>query len=187
MQEEIEFELESAKEAMQKSLDRLANELTKVRAGRANVSMLSQVYVDYYGAKTPLQQIANISTPDAKTLTVQPWEKSTIDIICKAIIDSNLGLNPQNNGDGIFISIPALTEERRKSLVKQTKGYGEDAKVSIRNARKDANDSIKQFQKDGLPEDEAKRVEDKIQVLTDSFTEKVEAILGEKEKDIMTV
>jgi ribosome recycling factor len=187
MEDEIQFELDSAKESMQKSLERLEKELTKIRAGRANPSMLSTVMVDYYGAKTPIAQIGNITTPDAKTLVVQPWEKSSLDAISKAIIDANLGLNPQNNGDSIFISIPALTEERRKQLVKQSRTYGEDAKVSIRNARKEANDAVKKFQKDGLPEDEAKRIEDEVQTMTDNYSNKVEEILSDKEKDIMTV
>lgn len=187
MEEEINFEMESAKEAMEKALARLDNELTKVRAGRANASMLSQVYVDYYGTKTALSQIGNISAPDAKTLVVQPWEKGMLDPICKAIIDSNLGLNPQNNGDNVFMNIPALTEERRKNLVKQTKSYGEDAKVSIRNARKDANIMIKKFQKDGLDEDTAKKLEEDIQELTNTYVAKVDKVLEEKEKDIMTV
>jgi ribosome recycling factor len=187
MEEEIQFELDSAKEAMQKSIERLNNELTKVRAGKANPSMLGQVYVDYYGAKTAISQVANINTPDARTLTVQPWEKSMINPISKAIIDANLGLNPQNNGENIIISIPPLTEERRVSMVKQSKGYGEDSKVSIRSARKDAMDAIKKMQKDGLPEDTAKKIEENIQSITTTFIEKVETVLAEKEKDIMTV
>ena len=187
MEEEISFEMESAKEAMEKALARLDNELTKVRAGRANASMLSQVFVDYYGSKTPLSQIGNISAPDAKTLVVQPWEKGMLDAISKAIIDSNLGLNPQNNGDTVFMNIPALTEERRRNLVKQTKGYGEDAKVSIRNARKDANLAIKKLQKDGLDEDTAEKLEEDIQNLTNTYVAKVDKVLEEKEKDIMTV
>lgn len=187
MQEELQFEIDSAKELMEKSIERLEKELTKIRAGRATPSMLSTVMVDYYGAKTPVSQVGNITTPDAKTLVVQPWEKSALDAISKGIIDSNLGLNPQNNGDSIFISIPPLTEERRKQLVKQTRTYGEDAKVSIRNARKEANDAVKKFQKDGLPEDEAKRIEDNIQEMTDKFSAKVESVLADKESDIMTV
>lgn len=187
MEEEIQFELDSAKESMQKSVDRLEVELLKIRAGKANPSMLSQVFVDYYGAKTPLSQVANVSTPDARTLSVQPWEKSLLQDISKAIIDANLGLNPQSNGDVIMIAIPALTEERRTSLVKQTKGYGEDAKVAIRVARKDANDVIKKLQKDGLPEDRAKSVEGEIQDITASYSSKVDAVLTDKEKDIMTV
>lgn len=187
MEEEIQFELDSAKEAMQKSLERLNNELTKVRAGKANPSMLSSVFVDYYGVRTPLAQVANINTPDARTLTLQPWEKAMITPISKAIIDANLGLNPQNNGDNIIISIPPLTEERRIAMVKQSKAYGEDSKVSIRTARKDANDAIKKMQKDGLPEDIAKKAEDDIQGITTQYIEKVDKIIADKEKDIMTV
>lgn len=187
MQEEIQFELDSAKESMQKSIDRLTVELSKVRAGKANPSMLAQVFVEYYGAKTPLSQVANVSTPDARTLTVQPWEKAMLQDISKAIIDSNLGLNPQNNGDVIMIAIPPLTEERRVELVKQCKSYSEDAKVSIRMARKDANDAIKKMQKDGLPEDLAKKTEDQIQDVTTNYNSKVDTVLAEKEKDIMTV
>jgi ribosome recycling factor len=187
MEEEIQFELDSAKEAMQKSIDRLEVELLKIRAGKANPSMLSQVYVDYYGAKTPLSQVANVSTPDPRTLSVQPWEKGLLQDVSKAITDANLGLNPQSNGDIIMIAIPALTEERRSGLVKQTKGFGEDAKVAIRIARKDANDVIKKLQKDGLPEDRAKTIEVKIQNITSSFSDKVDTVLVAKERDIMTV
>lgn len=187
MEEEIQFELDSAKEAMQKSIDRMSMELTKVRAGKANPSMLAQVYVDYYGAKTPLSQVANVNTPDARTLSVQPWEKPMLQEISKAIIDANLGLNPQNNGELIMIAIPPLTEERRRELVKQCKTYSEDAKVAIRMARKDANDAIKKMQKDGMPEDLAKKTEDIIQEVTTSFNSKVDQVLEEKEKDIMTV
>jgi len=187
MEEEIQFELDSAKESMQKSIDRLENELLKIRAGKANPSMLSSVFVDYYGAKTPLSQVANVSTPDPRTLSVQPWEKSILQDVSKAITDANLGLNPQSNGDIIMISIPPLTEERRTSLVKQTKGYGEEAKVAIRSARKDANDTIKKMQKDGLPEDRAKTIEGEIQDITASYSAKVDSVLVEKEKDIMTV
>jgi ribosome recycling factor len=187
MEEEIQFELDSAREAMQKSVDRLEVELLKIRAGKANPSMLSQVFVDYYGAKTALSQVANVSTPDPRTLSVQPWEKALLQDISKAIIDANLGLNPQSNGDVIMISIPVLTEERRGALVKQSKGYGEDAKVAIRVARKEANDAIKKMQKDGLPEDRAKSVESKIQEITAAFSVSVDAVLSDKEKDIMTV
>jgi ribosome recycling factor len=187
MTEEVEFELDSAKETMQKSLTRLESELTKIRAGKANPSMLSSVKVDYYGATTPLSQVANVSTPDAKTLTVQPWEKGMIDPISKAIIDSNLGLNPQNNGDVIIISIPMLTEERRRDLCKQAKAVGEDAKVGVRSARKIANDSIKGLKEEGLPEDAQKDAETKIQDLTNSHVARIDSILIEKEKDIMRV
>jgi ribosome recycling factor len=187
MTEEVQFELDSAKEAMDKSIDRLDSELTKIRAGKANPSMLSSVKLDYYGTLTPLSQVANVSTPDAKTLTVQPWEKGMLDPISKAIIDSNLGLNPQNNGEIIIISIPALTEERRRNLSKQAKSVGEDAKVGIRSARKSANDGIKSLKEDGLPEDVQKAAEVKVQDLTNNFVTRVDAIISAKEKDIMTV
>ena len=187
MTEEVQFELDSARELMQKSLERLDQELTKVRAGKSNPSMLSSVKVDYYGALTPLAQVANVSTPDAKTLTVQPWEKGMIEPISKSIIDANLGLNPQNNGDVIIISIPALTEERRRDLSKQAKSVGEDAKVAIRSARKSANDGVKILKDDGLPEDVQKSAELKVQDLTNEYVTKVDAVITAKEKDIMTV
>lgn len=187
MNEEVQFELDSAKEAMQKSMVRLDSELIKIRTGKANPSMLMSVKVDYYGSLTPLSQVANVSTPDAKTLSVQPWEKSMLEPISKAIMDSNLGLNPQNNGEVIMISIPALTEERRKNLCKQAKAVGEDAKVAIRSARKAANDGIKGLKDDGLPEDIVKKAETEVQDLTNSYTTKVDSILTDKEADIMTV
>jgi ribosome recycling factor len=187
MTEEIKFELDSATEAMLKSMERLDSELLKIRAGKANPSMLSSVKVDYYGSLTALAQVANVSTPDAKTLSVQPWEKSLIDVISKAIIDSNLGLNPQNNGEIIMISIPALTEERRRDLCKQAKSVAEDAKVGIRSARKSANDGIKALKDDGVSEDIIKAAETKVQELTNVYTIKIDSILIDKEKDIMTV
>lgn len=187
MEEEIDLILESAKELMDKAIDHLEKELTKIRAGKANPSMLDGIMVEYYGANTPLQQVANVGTLDARTLTIQPWEKATLEPIERAIINSNLGLNPQNNGEMILINIPQLTEERRKDLVKQTKAEAEHAKVSIRNARKEANDEVKQLQKDGLAEDQAKGVENEIQEMTDTFTAKVDHILELKEVDIMKV
>lgn len=187
MTEEVQFELDSAKESMVKSMVRLESELLKIRAGKANPSMLSSVKVDYYGSLTPLSQVANVSTPDAKTLSVQPWEKSLIDVISKAIIDSNLGLNPQNNGDIIMISIPVLTEERRRDLCKQAKAVGEDAKVGIRSARKAANDGVKVLKDDGLSEDIIKAAETQIQDLTNSYSVKIDSVIADKEKDIMTV
>lgn len=187
MTEEVQFELDSAKEGMQQSIDRLEKELMKIRAGKANPSMLSSVKIDYYGALTPLSQVANVNTPDAKTLTVQPWEKGLIESISKAIIDSNLGLNPQNNGEVIIISIPPLTEDRRRDLSKQAKAVGEDAKVAIRSARKAANDGIKALKDNGLPEDLQKASELKVQDLTNEFVAKVDKVVADKEKDIMTV
>ena len=187
MEEEIDLILESAKESMDKAIEHLEKELTKIRAGKANPSMLDGILVEYYGSNTPLQQVANIGTLDARTLTVQPWEKATLEPIERAIINSNLGLNPQNNGEMILINIPQLTEERRKDLVKQAKAEAEHAKVSVRNARKEANDEVKKLQKDGLAEDQAKGVEEKIQELTDKYGAKVDHILELKEVDIMKV
>lgn len=173
--------------SMKKAIDHLESELKKIRAGKAHPSMLDSVMVDYYGSMTPLKQVANVSTPDPKTISVQPWEKAMLDPIATAIINANLGLNPQNNGEVIMINVPVLTEERRRDLVKRAKAEGEHAKVSIRNARKEANDMIKDLEKDGLSEDEAKRAEQKIQDLTNSHSDKVDYVLDLKEKDIMTV
>lgn len=187
MEEEIDIILEAAEESMQGAIDHLNKELTKIRAGRANPSMLDGILIEYYGANTPLSQVANVGTLDARTITVQPWEKSTLEPIERAIINSNLGLNPQNNGEMILINIPQLTEERRKDLVKQTKAEGEHAKVSIRNARKDANDEVKRLEKEGLSEDQAKGIEEEIQELTNKYSAKVDHILEVKEVDIMKV
>ncbi len=187
MEEEIEFILDSLKESMQKTVDHLEKELTKIRAGKANPSMVSSVMVDYYGSMTPLTQIANIGTMDARTLTIQAWEKSSLEPIERAIINSNLGLNPQSNGEMILINIPQLTEERRRDLAKQARAEAEHAKVGIRNARKEGNDEVKRLEKDGLSEDLAKGIEEKIQDLTNDFGSKVDKILVAKEADIMKV
>ena len=187
MNEEVTFILDSAKEAMDSAMAHLDMQLQKVRAGKANPMMLSRVVVDYYGALTPIGQVANINALDGRTLAVQPWEKSMIEEIEKGIVHANLGLNPQNNGETILINIPALTEERRKDLSKQAKAEGEDAKVGIRNARKEANDEIKKLKVAGLSEDLAKDAEDSIQKITNTYTAKIEALIDAKEKDIMTV
>ncbi len=187
MEEEIDIILESAEESMRNSIAHLEKELTKIRAGKANPNMLDSVYVDYYGSPTPLGQVANVSTLDARTLSVNPWEKASLEPIERAIINSNLGLNPQNNGEMIIISVPQLTEERRKDLVRQAKAEAEDAKVSIRNARKDANDEVKELEKEGMSEDQAKGVVGSIQELTDKYSSRVDAILVAKEEDIMKV
>ena len=157
MEEEIDFIIESADEAMQNSIAHFEKELLKIRAGKASPSMVSGVMVDYYGALTPLPQVANIGTMDARTLTIQPWEKAVLEPIERAIINANLGLNPQSNGEMILINVPQLTEERRRTLVKQAKAVAEDAKVGIRNSRKEANDEVKKLEKDGLSEDRCKR------------------------------
>lgn len=187
MTEEIQMALDHGREQMEKALDHLRTELNKIRAGKAHPSMLSSVQVDYYGSMTPLTQVANVNTPDARTLSVQPWEKAMLDPISTAIINANLGLNPQNNGEMIMINVPALTEERRKDLTKMVRAEGEHAKVSIRNARKEANDAIKAEEKDGLSEDMAKKAEGQVQTLTDDYNKKVDSILEAKEKDIMTI
>jgi ribosome recycling factor len=185
--EEINLILEDAKEAMEKSLAHLNVELGKIRAGRANPSMLDSVKVDYYGSLTPLSQIANVSTIDSRTLTIQPWEKAMLDEITKAVINANLGLNPQNNGEVILISVPVLTEERRKDLVKKAKSEGEHTKVSIRSQRKDANEMVRSLKDEGLSEDAVKDSEIQIQKLTDSFSDKVDEFVSLKEVDIMKV
>jgi ribosome recycling factor len=187
MTEEVNFCIEEAKERMDKAITHLENELRVIRAGKANPSMLSGIMVDYYGTMTPLQQVSNVGTLDARTITVQPWEKAMIAPIEKAILSANLGFNPQNNGEVIRIAVPPLTEERRKQLVKQVKNEGENARVSIRNARRDANEEIKKMQKDGLPEDMAKDAESEVQKITDSFNKKVEELLAKKEEEILTV
>jgi len=187
MNEEVQMVYEMAKEHMDKALEHLDNELNRIRAGKANVHILDGVMVDYYGTPTPLNQVSNISTPDAKTIMIQPWEKTMIDPIEKALMVSNVGITPGNNGEVIRLVIPQLTEERRRDLVKQVKNEGENARVSIRNARREANDEYKSMQKDGLSEDETKSAEDNIQKLTDEFTEKVEKVVEAKDNDIMTI
>jgi ribosome recycling factor len=187
MSEEIQMALTEASEAMEKTIEHLEFELTKIRAGKATPSMLDAVKVDYYGTMTPMKNVANVSTPDARTITVQAWEKNMLEPISKAIMEANLGLNPQNNGDLIIISVPMLTEERRRDLSKKAHSEGEHAKVGIRNARKDAMEFVKQSQKDGLPEDEAKMGETKIQELTDRYNKRVDEVVAIKDKDIMTI
>lgn len=187
MSEDIKFILDSAKEQMDKAVTHLEAELVKVRAGKANPTMLEGVTVDYYGTRTPLSQVANINTGDARSLIVQPWEKSMLTPIEKAIMAANLGLNPQNDGVLIRILVPALTEERRRDLVKKAKSEAEAAKVSLRTIRKEANEELKKLQKTGTPEDEIKGGETQVQVLTDSFVVKCDKHLEVKEKEIMTV
>jgi ribosome recycling factor len=183
--EEIEFVLDSAKEQMLGAISHLEIAFSKIRAGKASPQMLDNVNIDYYGAQTPLSQASNINTPDARTLSVQPWDKSMLEVMEKAIIDANLGFNPMNNGEMIMINVPPLTEERRLQLVKQSKSETENAKVSIRNARKDANDELKKLE--GLSEDVIKDSESSIQKLTDEFSAKVDAFFQLKEKEILTV
>ncbi|MFZ9056886.1 MAG: ribosome recycling factor [Flavobacteriaceae bacterium] len=184
MNEEMDFIVDAAKEQMTAAIDRLEKELLNIRAGKANPVMLSSITIDYYGTQTPLNQVANVNTPDARTLSIQPWEKNLIGEIEKAILVANLGFTPMNNGESIIINIPPLTEERRKQLVKLAKSEAENAKVSIRNARKDANQDIK---KSDSSEDVQKNYEIDIQELTDSSIQKVDQIMSLKEKEILTV
>lgn len=187
MNEDVQLIFEMTRERMEKSLEHLDSELVRIRAGKANVHILDGVMVDYYGTETPLNQVSNISTPDAKTIMIQPWEKAMINPIEKALMNSSVGITPGNNGEVIRLIIPQLTEERRRDLFKQVKNEGENARVSMRTSRKDANDEYKQMVKDGLSEDEAKDAEDRIQKLTNDFSEKVEKIVAAKEDEIMTI
>ncbi|MFL2612724.1 MAG: ribosome recycling factor [Flavobacteriaceae bacterium] len=182
--EELEFILETTEESMVNSISFLEKELLNIRAGKANPNMLSSVKVDYYGAQTPLNQIANINTPDSQTLSIQPWEKDKLEDIEKAILSSNLGFNPMNNGESIIISIPPLTEERRIELVKVAKSEVEKAKVSIRNVRKEANNEIR---KSDVSEDMKLNFEIDIQNITDKYTSKIDSIFSIKEKEILSV
>jgi ribosome recycling factor len=187
MEEEARFCEEVAQEKMDKAIRHLEDELMHVRAGKASPAILDGITVDYYGAVTPLSQVSNIGTPDAKTIVVQPWEKTMLTIIEKAILYANIGLTPMNNGEIIRLNIPPLTEERRKNLVKQVKMLGENTKVSIRNARRDANEELKKLQKNGLPEDIEMESQEKVQHMTDEYIRKTDVIVAAKEKDIMTV
>lgn len=185
--EEIEFILDSTKESMNGTIAHLEKEFLNIRAGKASPAMLGGVFVDYYGSQTPLSQVANVNVPDARTITIQPWEKSMLQPIEKAIMIANLGFNPMNNGDNIIISVPPLTEERRRDLVKQAKSEAEDAKIGIRNVRKDANTDIKKLEKDGVSEDACKDAEESVQELTNSFIKKIDELLAHKEVEIMKV
>jgi len=185
--EELEFHLEHAKETMDKTVSHTASELGKIRAGKASPSMLDGLMVDYYGTPTPVNQVAAVNTPDARSITIKPWEKAMIGEIEKAIINSDLGLNPQNDGELIRINVPPLTEERRKSLVKQAKAEAENGKISIRNIRKDTNDALKKLLKEGISEDMVKSAEEDVQKITNSHVAKIDEILATKEIDIMTI
>ena len=187
MTEELTMIYDELKSSNQKSIEHFDSELAKIRAGKASPSMLSGVMVEYYEVMTPLQQVANVSVMDARTLIVQPWEKSTLNDISKGIIDSNLGLNPQNNGEQLLITVPPLTEERRRDLVKKAKAEAENAKIGIRNNRKDALDMVKELKNDGLSEDHFKNAEIDIQDITNGASKKIDGLFEIKEKDIMTV
>lgn len=187
MQEEIDLYLEECEEKMQKAANHLAEALTHIRAGKASTKLLDGVMVEYYGSLTPLAQVSNLSTPDAKTIAIQPWEKPLIPEIEKAIMNSNLGFNPENNGETIRINIPALTGERRVELTKQVKQEGEDAKVSIRSVRRDINDAFKSMKKEGLSEDLEKDAEASVQTITDKYSKKIDQLVADKEEEILTV
>ncbi|WP_242202911.1 ribosome recycling factor [Aestuariivivens insulae] len=183
--DDIQFILDTTKEAMDNAIKHLEKQFLNIRAGKANPAMLGSVTVDYYGSQTPLSQVANVNTPDGRTITVQPWEKSMLQEIERAILYANLGFNPMNNGETIIINIPPLTEERRRDLAKQAKAEAEDAKVSIRTARKDANHDIKKL--DDVSEDLQKNAEIDVQEMTDKYVSKVDDLFGVKEQEIMTV
>jgi ribosome recycling factor len=187
MNEDVELIVEEARDRMQKAIDHLEYELARLRAGRATPVLLDGITVDYYGVNSPLSQVSNINTPDAKTILIQPWEKTMLGTIEKAIMAANIGLTPVNNGEVIRINIPPLTEERRHQLVKQVRTEGETAKISVRNARKWANDELKQLLKDGLPEDLEKDAVETVQEMTTDCNSKVDKIMTIKEKDVMTV
>ena len=187
MTDELEFIKEDASESMQKAIAHLEAELVKIRAGRANPQMLDGITVDYYGSATPLNQVANVSVADARTLTIQPWEKNMLQPIERAIIAANIGINPQNDGAIIRLFLPPLTEERRKEFVKRAHLEGEHSRVSVRSIRRDAIEYIKKLQKDGLSEDVAKDAEKDIQALTDKYITFIEKHLAAKEKEIMAV
>ncbi|OIN55966.1 ribosome recycling factor [Arsenicibacter rosenii] len=185
--EEIELFLEDAKDTMEKALKHLTIELSKIRAGRASVSMLDGLQVEYYGVMSPVNNVASVTTPDARTIAIKPFEKKMIGELEKAIRNSNLGLAPSNDGEVIRLSIPVLTEERRRDLVKKVKQEIEVAKVNVRNIRKDTNESIRKLTKEGVSEDEVKLGEERVQKLTDTFIARIDEVLVAKEKDIMSV
>jgi ribosome recycling factor len=179
--------LEKHKAQMELAIEHLEKELTKVRAGKASPQMLQGLLVDYYGTPTPIEQVANVNTPDPKTINIQPWEKTMLKEIERAILAANLGFTPQNTGDIVRINIPPLTEERRKELVKKAKEEAERAKVTVRNVRRDGNEEAKKLEKGGISEDESKLLEKDMQDLTNKFIEKVDQVLAAKEKDILTI
>ncbi|HTE08591.1 MAG TPA: ribosome recycling factor [Flavitalea sp.] len=187
MSEELNLIIEDSRESMEKTIDHLQSELVKVRAGKATPNIVDGIVVDYYGNATPIGQVGNVSVADARTLTIQPWEKNMLQPIERAIIAANIGINPQNDGNMIRLFLPPLTEERRKELVKRAQGEGEQSKISLRTIRRDAMEQVKKLQKNGLSEDLCKDAETNIQELTDKFIAQVEKQLTVKEKEIMTV
>ena len=187
MNEEAQMYIDEAEEKMKAAVVHFEGELAKIRAGKASPAILSGISVDYYGTPTPLNQVANVGTTDARTIVVQPWEKTMLPKIEKEILKANLGLTPSNNGEILRIVIPALTEERRKALVKQVKAEAENARVAVRGVRKDTNNTLKSLEKDGLTEDESKKGQEEVQKLTDRFVADVDKISQAKEAEIMKV
>ncbi|MEZ5478542.1 MAG: ribosome recycling factor [Thiolinea sp.] len=180
--------LDDAEERMQKSIEALKHELTKIRTGRANASLLDHITVEYYGSEVPLSQVANISTEDARTLTVTPWEKPMVQVVEKAIMNSDLGLNPASAGTVIRVPVPPLTEERRRDLVKVVRAEAEGSRVAIRNIRRDANSTLKDLEKEKeISEDDERRAQDNVQKLTDKYVKEVDAVLEKKEQDLMAI
>lgn len=184
---DVKETLLSAEEKMEMGVMHLEEQLSRVRAGRANVAILDGIRVESYGSMVPLNQVANVSTPDARSIAIRPWDKKQIRDIEKAILNSDVGITPENNGEIIRLGIPPLTEDRRKQLAKQCKEVAEHAKISIRNARRDCIDALKKAVKDGMPEDVQKDGEEKLQKLHDKYVKKVEELYADKEKEIMTV
>lgn len=187
MDEEVQLYLDDAKEKMKKAILHLEAELVKVRAGKASPQMLEGVHADFYGVSTPITQMANINTPDSRTLLLQPWDKNTIESINKAILAANIGLTPMVQSDTIRINIPVPTEERRKLLAKQARSEAEIARVSLRNTRRETLEELKKIEKKGTPEDVIKEAEEEVKKMIDAYNKKVDLLLEQKEKDIMTV
>ncbi len=185
--DDIKNYIEPAEEKMEMAVEYLDETLARIRAGKANAKILDGIRVDYYGSVAPISNVANVSVPDARTIAITPWEKSMFKEIEKAIINSELGITPENNGEVIRLSIPPLTEDRRKALVKQCKAEAEDAKISVRNARRDAIEGLKKAAKNGMPEDVAKDAEEKMQKIHDTYIKKIDALFAAKEKEILTV
>ena len=179
--------INEATDRMKRTVGHLDEELLNIRAGKATTNVLNSVFVDYYGSQTPVSGVASVTVPDARTILIQPWDKNFIRLIEKAIIDSNIGLTPSNNGETIRLTIPPLTEDRRKELVKQVKGVGEHARISLRNARRDAVEAFKKAQKEGMPEDEAKDGETRAHKMLEKYSKQIDDLLAAKEKEIMTV
>ena len=187
MSEDISFLLEETKETMQNAIVHLEKEFLKIRTGKASAQMLDGIKIDYYGALTPLDQLSNINTPDPKQIIIQPWDKNILPLIEKAIMAANLGFNPKNDGEVLRITIPPLTEERRKGLTKKVRAEGENSKVAIRNIRRNSNETAKKLEKDGIPEDLIKKAENDIQEMTNVFIANIDKLMDQKEKDIMTL